>query len=314
MTDAPLTTTGPVRTAADALNAFVQHLVHERRVSDNTVEGYQRDIANFLGFLTQHTGVEPYVSDLAKLEAMDVRAWLSHRREVDELSPASRNRALSAVRSFFRFLDRQLDTPNARIQTVRAAKRPQRLPRPLTEESAKALIADVDLQDKPDWVIARDVAVLSLLYGAGLRISEALDLNDAILPAPDVLRVQGKGGKVRLTPLIPMVRDAITAYVDLRPFAHDPDGPLFYGEKGKRLNPRIVQQLIQTMRVQLDLPETATPHALRHSFATHLLANGADLRSIQSLLGHASLSTTQVYTGVDAARLKAIHKAAHPRG
>ncbi len=302
------------RTGSQALAAFVAHLEHERRMSEHTVDGYRRDVANFLSFLTDHLGGEAHVNDLAALSPADVRAWLAQRRALDDLTPASISRALSSLRAFFRFLDVKLDKPNARLQLVRAPKRTRRLPRPVTEVAAKDLISEAQDQDAPEWIAARDVAVLSLLYGAGLRISEALTLTDSAIPAPEVLRIRGKRDKVRLVPLIPAVRDAMNAYFEIRPFVRDNDGPLFRGVKGKQLNPRIIQKLIERMRIVLDLPETATPHALRHSFATHLLANGADLRAIQTLLGHASLSTTQIYTGVEADRLKAIHRAAHPRG
>ncbi|MFC7291479.1 tyrosine recombinase XerC [Hirschia litorea] len=302
------------RTASQALYAFVQHLTHERRMSEHTIDGYQRDVASFLGFLTNHLGGEAHVDDLTKLTPSDVRAWLAHRRANDELQATSLSRALSAVRAFFKFMDRQLDKPNARIQMVKAPKRAQRLPRPLAMDAAKNLLEEVQNQDIEPWVAARDAAMIALMYGAGLRISEALSLTDADIPARDVLRIRGKGDKVRLVPLIPVVRDALNSYFEKRPFLRDDDGPLFRGVKGNKLNARIIQKLVEQMRYALDLPATATPHALRHSFATHLLANGADLRSIQTLLGHASLSSTQIYTGVESDRLKAIHKAAHPRG
>ncbi len=318
MADTAHTSIDTPRTGSQVLAAFIAYLREEKRASAHTVDGYQRDVAHFLRFLTDHLGAEAMVEDLAQLAPSDVRAWLYQRREVDGLEAASLNRALSAVRAFYRFLDRRLDRPNARVGLVKAPRRPRRLPRPLTEDAARKVSAEAAFQDNAEpWVNARDAAVIALLYGAGLRISEALTLSDAHHPAPDVLRITGKGGKVRMVPLIPMVRDAMDDYARQRPFALDPADPeatLFRGVKGGPLNPRMIQRLVERLRIQLDLPDTATPHALRHSFATHLLANGADLRSIQSLLGHASLSTTQIYTGVDAARLKAIHKSAHPRG
>ncbi|ACT59910.1 tyrosine recombinase XerC [Hirschia baltica] len=300
-------------TASQALYAFVEHLTHERRMSEHTIDGYRRDVGNFLGFLVNHLGGEAHVNDLVNLTPSDVRAWLAFRRANDDLQATSISRALSAVRAFFKYLDRQLDKPNARIQMVKAPKRPQRLPRPVSQEIAKNLLKEVENQDVEPWIAARDAAMVALMYGAGLRISEALSLTDADVPARDILRIQGKGNKVRLVPLIPAVRDALNVYYEKRPFLSDEEGPLFRGVKGKKLNPRIIQKLIEKLRISMGLPDTATPHALRHSFATHLLANGADLRSIQTLLGHASLSSTQIYTGVEADRLKAIHKAAHPR-
>ncbi|WP_018995801.1 tyrosine recombinase XerC [Hirschia maritima] len=302
------------RTGSEALYAFVEHLTHERRMSEHTIDGYRRDVGNFLGFLVEHLGGEAHVDDLTQLAPSDVRAWLAFRRANDDLKATSISRALSAVRAFYKFLDRQLDKPNARIQMVKAPKRPQRLPRPVTQDSAKNLLQEVKDQDVEPWIAARDAAMIALMYGAGLRISEALSLTDADIPAKEALRIQGKGDKVRLVPLIPAVRDALNDYFEKRPFLRDEDGPLFRGVKGKKLNPRIIQKLIENLRIVMGMPETATPHALRHSFATHLLANGADLRSIQTLLGHASLSSTQIYTGVEADRLKAIHQAAHPRG
>jgi integrase/recombinase XerC len=304
------------RTGPEALAAFSQWLETERRASDNTVEAYTHDIAHFLAFLTNHLGQEPHVSDLARLSRHDVIAWLAARRSQDGLAASSRARAASSLRAFYRFLDRRLDSPNAKAMMFESPRRPHRLPRPLPESLASKAIdmaGDGDGHDEPEWLLARDAAILSLLYGAGLRLSEALALTGRDLPAPEVLRVMGKGRKVRLVPLIRAVREAVNAYAELTPWASAPDEPIFRGLKGGALNPRMVQRLMEKLRHQLGLPETATPHALRHSFATHLLANGGDLRAIQALLGHASLSTTQIYTGVDAARLMKVHAEAHPR-
>ena len=302
------------RTAREALAAYCDYLGNERDASPHTIDAYARDIGRFIAFLTDYLGQEPMVTDLQTLAQTEVNAWRSAWRESDDPSPATLNRALSAVRAFFTFLDRRLDAPNAKIRLVKSTKQTRRLPRPVSPDAAKSLVDEAAAQDVAPWIAARDAALIALLYGAGLRISEALSLTDADIPAPDILRITGKGGKVRLTPLIPAVREALDEYARLRPFIHDPDSPLFRGVKGGGLNSRIAQLLMQRLRLALDLPETATPHALRHSFATHLLSNGADLRAIQSLLGHASLSTTQIYTSVDEVRLKAIHKAAHPRG
>ena len=301
------------RTAREALAAYVDYLRSERRASPHTISAYQRDIAGFISFLTEHIGEEPRLPDLTELAVADFRSWITAR--TDDLSAASVNRGLSAIRSFFKFLDRRYDRANPRVRLVHTRKRARRLPRPVAENAARRLIAEAAAQDDvAPWVAARDSAVICLLYGAGLRISEALSLTDDVIPAPDVLRVDGKGGKVRLTPLLPLVREALDAYAKLRPWPKIDGEPFFRGVKGGALNPRMIQRLIENMRRAFDLPETATPHALRHSFATHLLANGADLRSIQTLLGHASLSSTQIYTSVDAERLRAVHRAAHPRG
>jgi integrase/recombinase XerC len=303
----------PPNTGQEALAAFTAWLEGERRAAPKTVEAYQRDIAHFLGFLATHLGGEPHVADLARLSRHDVVAWLAARRSQDGLAPASRARAASSLRAFYRFLDRRLNAPNAKAMMFEAPRRPHRLPRPLTERDAPRAIATAAEADQPEWVLARDAAVLALLYGAGLRLSEALALTGRDAPAPEALRVVGKGRKVRFVPLIRVVREAVDAYAKLCPFGLAPDEPLFRGVQGGALNPRLVQRLMERLRAELGLPETATPHALRHSFATHLLANGGDLRSIQALLGHASLSTTQIYTGVDGARLKKIHTEAHPR-
>ena len=303
------------RSGVEALRSFISHLSHERQLSEHTFSAYRRDVASFLSFLIEHLGHDPFVSDLAKLDHQDLRAWISYRRDKDGLSAASANRALSAVRGFYAYLDKQFDVSNSRVKLVESARQPRRLPRPVSRDAAKDMLLSTGAQneDQPEWVNLRDAALIALMYGAGLRLSEVLSLSDDIIPAPKVLRIKGKGGKVRMVPLLPAVREAIDTYANARPFAENEDRSLFRGIKGGTLNPRIVQRLVERLRNMLDLPHTATPHALRHAFATHLLGNGADLRSIQVLLGHASLSTTQVYTGVDEARLKAVHKAAHPR-
>ena len=307
---------GKVNTATEALQEFTVWLQTERRASENTIEAYQRDIANFIAFLVEHLGQEPHVADLKGLTRHDVIAWLAKRRSEDNLAASSRARAASSLRAFFKFLDRRLDAPNARAMMFETPRRPHRLPRPLPESLASQAIdiaGDGEGHDVPEWALARDAAMLSLLYGAGLRLSEALALTGKDVPAPQSLRVLGKGRKVRLVPLITPVREAVNFYAKLCPFPAAPDEQLFRGLKGGPLNPRMVQRLMERLRHRLGLPETATPHAMRHSFATHLLANGGDLRSIQALLGHASLSTTQIYTGVDAARLMKVHSESHPR-
>lgn len=303
--------------AHQAMAEFSRWLEAERRSSSKTVEAYQRDVAHFLGFMSQHIGGEPSVGELARLSRHDIIAWLAHRRSQDNLAASSRARAASSIRAFFKFLDRRLDAPNAKAMMFETPRRPHRLPRPLPEQSAQDAIASAASgsagMDTPEWVCARDAALVAVMYGAGLRLSEALSISGRDVPAPDQLRITGKGGKVRIAPLIKPVRQALDAYTEICPFLINKDESIFRGTRGGPLNPRIVQRLMERVRHELGLPETATPHALRHSFATHLLSNGGDLRSIQALLGHASLSTTQIYTGVDAARLKAVHKEAHPR-
>lgn len=294
------------------VSAFLDHLRHERRAAANTAAAYGSDLEAFSAFLTAHLGGPANEADLAALKAADLRAFLAERRR-DGLSDASIARLLSSVKAFFRWLDRSRGLANPEIALLRGPRRPGRLPRPVSAPAAKDMLLDAEDAAEP-WIGARDAAVLSLLYGAGLRISEALALTGADAPAPERLRVRGKGGKVRIAPLIPAVRQAVDAYARLCPYVLEADAPLFRGARGGPLSPRIVQGRVQLMRASLGLPDSATPHALRHSFATHLLANGADLRAIQTLLGHASLSTTQVYTGVDEARLKQAHRAAHPRG
>lgn len=294
---------------------WLEHLAHERRASPRTLEAYGFAAARYLAFLEQHRGGPIGVGDLAKVTPAEVRAWLAHLRSGDRpLSPRSLSQALSAIRTFHRFLDRRLDAPNASIALVRGPRVKPGAPRPVTEDQAAGLIAEPALDgDREDWEIARDQAVLTLLYGCGLRISEALSLLRADAPLPDLLRITGKGGKTRLVPVLPAVRTAVDAYLAEAPFVLAADAPLFRAKRGGALSPRHVQATVQNLRTRLGLPASATPHALRHSFATHLLGAGADLRSIQELLGHASLSTTQRYTEVDAAALLTAYSAAHPR-
>ncbi|MEM0985038.1 MAG: tyrosine recombinase XerC [Pseudomonadota bacterium] len=294
------------------LAQFLDHVRLERRLSDNTARAYGSDLALFLGFLARHEGEEITVAHLERLKARDVRAYLAERRN-GGMSDASAARVLSSIKQLFTWLHRVHGVDAAEISYLEGPRRKAHLPRPVTELAARDMIADAGARTELPWVAARDSAMLSLLYGAGLRISEALAVTVGMLPAPETLRVLGKGQKVRLVPLIPAVRQAMDAYADALPFRLAPDDPVFRGVRGGPLGPRAVQALVEDLRFRLGLPDTATPHALRHAFATHLLANGADLRAIQSLLGHASLATTQVYTGVDAARLQSVHSAAHPR-
>ena len=283
-----------------------------RRLAPKTLEAYQRDLGQFLQFLAPHTGGPVSVETLSGLRAADMRAFLAARREAG-IEARSLARALSAIKSFFRFLEREGALASEALNILRTPRAKKSLPKPLTVAEAKSAIASTaELEDRP-WVAARDMAVLSLCYGAGLRISEALALTRADLEGP-VLRVTGKGNKTRMVPLIAAVRAGIETYLRLCPFKLGASQPLFRGVKGGVLSPRLIQLRVAQLRGALGLPPSATPHALRHSFATHLLGRGGDLRAIQELLGHASLSTTQIYTAVDTDRLLESYRAAHPRG
>lgn len=301
-------------TAHEALALWLEHLAHERRSSPRTLEAYGFAARRYIAFLEQHTGEMVSLTTLGEVPAGDIRAWLAHLRQGDRpLSPRSLSQALSAIRTFHRFLDRRLDTPNPALALVRGPRVQPGAPRPVNEDQARGLIAEPGLDpDRAEWEIARDQAVLTLLYGCGLRISEALSLKRSDAPLPEALRITGKGGKTRIVPVLPAVREAIDLYLAETPFALAPDEALFRAKRGGPLSPRHVQAMVQTLRGRLGLPASATPHALRHSFATHLLGAGADLRSIQELLGHASLSTTQRYTQVDAAALLSAYASAHP--
>ncbi len=293
------------------LDGWQDYLRTERRVSAHTHEAYMRDVTGFLDFLAEHLGKMPTRTDLQNLRPMDFRSFLARRRG-DGLSPASVARTLSAIRAFFKFLRQGDIVNNDAINAVNSPKKPGRLPRPLDEKTAIRTLADVADFAREDWVGDRDIAVLTLLYGCGLRISEALNLNRSDLPDGDMLRVLGKRRKERLVPILPVVRAAIDQYLASCPHAIPMDGPLFIGVQGRRLNARIIQLAMQKVREILGLPPSATPHALRHSFATHLLTAGGDLRTIQELLGHASLATTQHYTDVDTAYLMDVYNNAHP--
>jgi integrase/recombinase XerC len=297
----------------EALAAFLEHLAHERRASPRTVEAYRAAGSAYLGFLDQHLGGAVTLAGLGALSAGDIRAFLAFRRQ--DLSARSLSQTLSAVRSFHRFVDRRLGVPCPALSLVRGPKVVPGAPRPVSEDQALGLLEEAGNDpDREPWEALRDEAVLVLLYGCGLRISEALSLKRADAPLATSLRILGKGGKTRLAPVLPQVAAAVDAYVAAMPFALDPDSPLFRAARGGPLPPRRVQELMARLRGRLGLSERATPHALRHSFATHLLGAGADLRSIQELLGHASLSTTQRYTAVDAAGLLAAYGKAHPKG
>lgn len=299
-----------------ATQAWLDRLAIERRYSRHTLDAYQRDLSQFLQFLTVHFGETANLAGLSKLTTADLRAFLAARRQ-DGVGSRSLLRQLSALRSFARHLERTDGLRIAAFNGLRSPKQSRSLPKALSASSARALL-DQDSragEERPRWVLARDAAVLALLYGGGLRISEALGLKrvDAPIGNCDQLTITGKGGKQRAVPVIAPVRQAVESYLELCPFHLPPDGALFRGEKGGPLSPRIIQLTIERLRGALGLPDSATPHALRHSFATHLLGRGGDLRTIQELLGHAALSTTQIYTAIDTKRLAEAYLSAHPR-
>jgi integrase/recombinase XerC len=301
-------------TGLECRGSFLSWLALEKRASPLTVEAYGIDLANFLGFLTRHLGAEPDLRALIAVSQQDIRAWLASLANAG-LVNASRARHLSAVRSFFGYLARHHAAENASVKLISTPKTRRPLPRALAPPAARRVTEDIGEMSDKAAIQARDTALFTLLYGCGLRIAEALSLNvrDAPRPGDDgPLRVVGKGSKERQVPVLPVVRQALAAWLLLHPAA-EPDSPLFLGARGKRLDAAVAQRTMRLYRQQNGLPEHATPHALRHSFATHLLTGGADLRSIQDLLGHASLSTTQRYTNVDEARLLEVWRNAHPR-
>jgi integrase/recombinase XerC len=295
-----------------AIQDFLTWLRDEKQSSSHTVSAYSRDLTAFFKFLIEHLGKLADVEDLAALRPGDFRSFLAHRRN-DGLSNSSVARALSVLRSFFRHLERTGQVTNTAIRSVHSPKLPHSVPKPLGVEAAAAAREQIAFLHEEQWVNARDYAVLTLLYGCGLRISEALGLNHADIGSGASMIIRGKGNKERMVPVLPVVREAIESYVALCPFGMERDDPLFVGVRGKRLNAGIIQKSMREVRRALGLPETATPHALRHSFATHLLSAGGDLRTIQELLGHASLSTTQRYTEVETSHLLDVYRSAHPR-
>lgn len=293
--------------------AWLASLGEERRLSDNTLEAYERDTRQFLRFLTGHVGGPATIKDVSALRPADLRAFLAFRRK-QGAGARSLGRHLAGLRSLLKHLERKGLVNAAGAGAIRSPRQPKSLPKPLSGTQALTVVSQQAQMNEEPWIAARDAAVLTLLYGCGLRISEALDLRPAAFAGrPTALRIKGKGAKTRLVPLLPVVEDAVATYVKLCPYHLEPGEPLFRGARGGKLQPAIIQREMQRLRSALGLPDSATPHALRHSFATHLLSSGGDLRTIQELLGHASLSTTQVYTGVDAARLLDVYERAHPR-
>lgn len=296
----------------DALDRWLTHLRALDGAAANTITAYGRDVAGYLAFLAAHRGGAEGTAALTTLAIQDIRAWMAHERGRG-LSARSLARALSAVKGFTAWLADRDGADATAILSTRGPKFRRKLPRPLSEDGARAMLGTVGDQAREDWIAARDTAVVTLLYGCGLRISEALGLTGADHPLPDTLRITGKGDKTRLVPVLPAARAAVAQYARLCPYDLSRNAPLFRGARGGPLNPRLIALVMEKTRLQLGLPATATPHALRHSFATHLLSAGGDLRAIQELLGHASLSTTQAYTAVDAARLMEVYEKAHPR-
>lgn len=306
----------------EAVETWLGWLRSERRCSPHTLDGYGRDLAAFLAFLAEHLGFAPGLDDLATLAPRDFRSYLA-RRAAGRLARTSTARAMSSLRSFFRFLEKRGLAKNDALATVGAPKIGRSVPRALGESEALEAVEQAGTAPEEPWIGKRDAALLALLYGAGLRLGEALALNRGQMPlessgkrggaGTDAIVIAGKGRKQRLVPVLPAVKAALADYLALCPYPGGAEAPLFLGQRGERLNPGVAQRQVRRLRELLGLPETATPHAFRHSFATHLLAGGGDLRTIQELLGHASLSTTQRYTDVDAARLEAVYRAAHPR-
>ncbi|MCA1516301.1 tyrosine recombinase XerC [Bradyrhizobium yuanmingense] len=302
---------------AQEMARWLSHLGAERRLSPKTLEAYGRDLRQCLDFLCGHWGERVTLERFAALEATDVRAFMAMRR-ADDIAGRSLMRALAGLRSFGRFLEREGKGKVGALSAIRAPKVAKSLPKPLPMASAKRL-ADADEragEERETWILARDAAVMALLYGSGLRISEALGLKRREVPKPgegDVLVVTGKGNKTRMVPVLQNVLALVQEYVAMCPYPLPAEGPIFVGARGGPLSPRIIQLAMERLRGALGLPDSATPHALRHSFATHLLSRGGDLRAIQELLGHSSLSTTQVYTGIDSERLLEVYASAHPR-
>jgi integrase/recombinase XerC len=304
-------------TIALEMTRWLSHLRAERRLSPKTSEAYARDLRQFLQFLAEHLGTRVTLSGFSALQASDVRAFMAMRRASD-IGGRSLMRALAGLRSFGRFLEREGKGKVGALSAIRAPKVGKSLPKPIHMAAAKRF-ADADEragETRDPWIWARDAAVMALLYGSGLRISEALGLKRRDVPLPgagDVLVVTGKGNKTRMVPVLQNVLALVQDYVAMCPHPLPAEGPIFVGARGGPLNARIIQLTMERLRGALGLPDSATPHALRHSFATHLLSRGGDLRAIQELLGHASLSTTQIYTGIDSERLLEVYKAAHPR-
>ncbi|MBR9652673.1 tyrosine recombinase XerC [Thalassovita aquimarina] len=298
--------------ARDALQTWLERQKALKDASDHTIAAYSRDVTDFLAFITEHKGQAQGLAALSQITVSDMRAWMAFTRGRG-VGSRSLARKLSAVKSFYRWLAEREGFEPTTVLSARTPKFSAKLPRPLAEGDARDMIGAIEMQADQDWIGARDVAVVTLLYGCGLRISEALGLTGRDFPLAETLRILGKGKKERLVPVLPAAQAAVARYVRLCPFPSEPDKPLFRGVRGGALNPRAIQKVMEQARMQLGLPASATPHAMRHSFATHLLNAGGDLRAIQELLGHASLSTTQAYTAVDLNRILQVYDKTHPK-
>ncbi|AEI93224.1 tyrosine recombinase XerC [Roseobacter litoralis] len=298
--------------ATDALQNWLAHQRAIKGAAENTLIAYQGDVIDFLSFITAHKGAPQGLGALADISVTDMRAWMAQTRETG-VAARSLARKLSAVKAFYKWLALREGFEPTAVLSTRAPKFQKKLPRPLAPDAARNLIDAIEIQSQHPWVCARDVAVVTLLWGCGLRISEALSLAAADAPLPATLRITGKGGKERIVPVLPAARDAVDAYVRMCPHPQTAEAPLFRAVRGGPLRPGTIQKVMAAARMQLGLPATATPHAMRHSFATHLLNAGGDLRAIQELLGHASLSTTQAYTAVDTVRLMKVYDRTHPK-
>jgi len=296
----------------DALQRWLDELASVGGRSDKTIKAYQADVLAFLSFLQNYEGDALGTAHLARLSTRTMRAWMAHERGRG-LGARSLARALSAVKNFVTWMAERDGFDPTPVLMTRSPRFQKKLPRPLAEDAARAMLDTVELQTNGDWTGTRDQAVVMLLYGCGLRISEALGITAGETPLGETMRIVGKGNKERIVPVIPAARQAVAQYIKLCPFDLEDHMPIFRGARGGVLNPRHIQKVMEKTRAQLGLPATATPHAMRHSFATHLLNAGGDLRAIQELLGHASLSTTQAYTAVDTARLMEVYETSHPR-
>lgn len=298
--------------AADALQGWLAHQRAIKGAAENTLTAYRGDVVEFLAFITEHKASPQGLAALAVISVSDMRAWMAHTRSTG-VGARSLARKLSAVKAFYKWLALREGFEPTAVLSIRAPKFQKKLPRPLAEDAARNLIDAIEMQSEEPWVAARDVAVVTLLWGCGLRISEALSLTGADAPLPATLRIVGKGGKERVVPVLAAAQSAVDTYLHICPYPVTPRDPLFRAVRGGALGAGAIQKVMARARMQLGLPSSATPHALRHSFATHLLNAGGDLRAIQELLGHASLSTTQAYTAVDTARLMEVYDRAHPK-
>jgi len=298
---------------AEKFCKWLEFLQYEKHFSKHTLRAYSKDLFFFFEFLTNHLAKKPSMNDLGEVSISDFRSWMT-KTTMDGASNTTRARQLSSLRSFMKWLEHNGYLHNPAIKLVRTPKMPKRLPRPLAEEQAKKLVFNEEgFDNQAPWIAVRDQALFTLLYGCGLRINEALQLNYGNRPLNHEVRVMGKGSKERLLPVLPIVEKAIEHYISECTYNFEKDSPLFVGSRGERLNQGVAQRQLRHLRRKLGLPENLTPHSLRHSFATHLLVHGTDLRSLQELLGHSSVSTTQRYTDFDNAQLMAIYNKAHPR-